>query len=85
MNAIDELEYDFEILSDEKKYDFTNKPEDGCYLYGFYIEGGSWNFKTKTIDDPIPKVLYPAMPKIWFIPKHTKGKLVKKDVNFIFI
>jgi dynein heavy chain len=56
----------------------TKKPEDGCYIYGFYIEGGSWNSSTKLLDDPIPKILFPQMPKIWFIPKH--GKVIKNNV-----
>jgi dynein heavy chain len=42
--AIDEICYDFEIMSNSKEYDMTKKPEDGCYIYGFYIEGASWNY-----------------------------------------
>ncbi len=24
-------------------YNINQKPEDGCYIYGFYIEGARWN------------------------------------------
>jgi hypothetical protein len=30
-------------MNDEEEYDMTQKPEDGCYIYGFFIEGASWN------------------------------------------
>jgi dynein heavy chain len=51
-------------------YDMTKKPEDGCYIYGFYIEGASWNNNKKQLNDPLPKVLYPQMPYVWFKPVH---------------
>lgn len=75
------MEYDFEVLTNENDYDMTKKPEDGCYIYGFYIEGGSWNYSSKMLDDPVPKILFPQMPKIWFIPKH--GKVIKNNVRII--
>jgi hypothetical protein len=30
-------------MSKQENYDMTKKPEDGCYIYGFFIEGASWN------------------------------------------
>jgi len=30
-------------MSNQENYDMTKKPENGCYLYGFFIEGASWN------------------------------------------
>ena len=50
----------------------SKKPEDGCYLYGFYLEGGSCNYQSKLLDDPVPKMLYPELPKILFLPKAEK-------------
>ena len=69
-------------MTNEKEYNLNQKPEDGCYLYGFYLEGGSWNYNDKILDDPIPKILFPELPKIWFIPKF--GKVDRKDVNKFF-
>ena len=61
----------------------SKKPDDGAYIYGFYVEGASWNYSTKMLDDAIPKILYPSMPKIWFKPKH--GKVVRNSVYMYFI
>ena len=30
-------------MNKQENYDMTNKPVDGCFIYGFFIEGGSWN------------------------------------------
>lgn len=69
---IDELAWDFEIMNNPKKYDLSNSPDEGCYTYGFFIEGASWDMENNYITEPIPKVLYPTMPYIWFKP-------IKKD------
>ena len=79
-NAIDELCYDFVVINSEEDLNVNLRPEDGCYLYGFFIEGASWNTNTKSLDECIEKVLYPEMPYIWFLPYH--GKLDKQDVHF---
>jgi dynein heavy chain len=71
---IDELSFEFTVMSDIKEYDLTQKPEDGCYIYGFYIEGARWNSEIKLLDESLPKVLLPSMPHVWFKP-------AKKDEN----
>jgi hypothetical protein len=30
-------------MNNQENYDMTKKPEIGCYLYGFFVEGASWN------------------------------------------
>ena len=55
-------------MSKQENYDMTKKPEDGCYIYGFFIEGASWNSELSLLDDPLPKILYPSLPFVWFIP-----------------
>ena len=72
--AIDELGFEFTVMSDLNEYDLTQKPEDGCYIYGFYIEGARWNTESRLLDEPLPKQLLPAMPHVWFRP-------AKKDIN----
>ena len=71
---IDELSFEFTVMSDIKEYDLTQKPEDGCYIYGFYIEGARWNSEIRLLDESLPKVLLPSMPHVWFKP-------AKKDEN----
>lgn len=62
-------------MNNPDNYDLTKSPEDGCYTYGFYIEGASWNSEQNQVDEPIPKLLYPTMPYIWFKP------IRKSDLN----
>ena len=71
---IDELGFEFTVMSDINEYDLTKKPEDGCYIYGFYIEGARWNSETRLLDESLPKQLLPSMPHVWFRP-------AKKDEN----
>lgn len=65
---IDELTWDFEVMNQIDKYDINKRPDEGCYLHGFFMEGGSWNIESNEVVEPIPKVLYPSMPYIWFKP-----------------
>lgn len=55
-------------MNKPSNYDLTKSPSQGCYTFGFYIEGASWSTDLNQVVDPIPKVLYPTMPYIWFKP-----------------
>jgi dynein heavy chain len=41
--AIDELKYDFTIMTSLEEFNMSERPQDGCYIYGFYIEGARWD------------------------------------------
>lgn len=32
--------------------DVTEKPEDGCYIHGLFLEGAKWNGEEQIIKDP---------------------------------
>jgi dynein heavy chain len=66
--AIDLLTFDFKILDDKKPSDITEKPENGVYVYGMFLEGARWNYDTHLLDDSLPKELYTDVPMIHFIP-----------------
>lgn len=70
--AIDELTYQFKIYDDISPQDVKEKPEDGCYVYGMYLEGARWNQNTHLLDDSRPKQLYTELPMIWFLPKQNR-------------
>ena len=72
--AIDELNFDFKIVDNYTKDEITEKPDDGAYVYGMFMEGARWNNQTHIVDDSIPKQLYTEMPVIWFIPKRNRVK-----------
>ena len=39
-------------------YDPTEKPEDGAYVHGMFIEGAKWNMTDMELDESDPKVKY---------------------------
>ena len=70
--AINELSYQFKIYDDISPQDVKEKPEDGCYVYGMYLEGARWNPNTHLLDDSRPKQLYTELPMVWFLPKQNR-------------
>lgn len=40
--AIDRLEFEYRLL-DIAPEQVKEKPEDGCYVYGIYLEGARWD------------------------------------------
>ena len=70
--AIDELTFQFKIYDDISPQDVKEKPEDGCYVYGMYLEGARWNSNTHLLDSSRPKQLFTELPMIWFLPKQNR-------------
>jgi len=74
--AIDKLSFEFKYL-DEEPSDVKEKPADGCYVYGLFLEGARWSRGKKEIVDPQPKELYSsifffdnlALPMILLLPQ----------------
>lgn len=58
----------------------TEKPEDGCFVYGMYLEGARWNSTTHLLDDSKPKQLYTEIPMCWFVPKKNR----KKEIHGLY-
>lgn len=70
--AIDELQFDFKIIDEYSLSEITEKPDDGVYTHGMFMEGARWNSTTHILDDSNPKQLYTEMPIIWFVPKRNR-------------
>lgn len=56
--AIDKLSFEFRYLDHLNPSEITQKPDDGCYIYGMFIEGARWDKTKHIIEDPLPKELY---------------------------
>ena len=41
------------------------KVEEGCYCFGFLLEGASWDKNGNSIEESIPKQQYSALPVVW--------------------
>lgn len=44
------------------------KPEDGCYVYGMYLEGARWDYSQHRLDYSRNRELYTDVPMIHMIP-----------------
>ncbi len=65
---IDLLSFEFNIKDHLKYNEISEKPEDGVYVYGMFLEGARWNYETHILDDSLPKELYTDVPVIHFLP-----------------
>jgi len=72
--AIDELSFEFKVYDEIEPADVTEKPDDGVFCFGLYLEGARWNKTIHMLDDSKPKVLYIEMPLIWYVPKRKREK-----------
>lgn len=54
------------------EYDLENPPEDGCYIYGLYMEGAAWDHSLHYLNESQPKILYSTVPYIWLVPNNEK-------------
>lgn len=66
--AIDKLSFEFVIKDDTKWTDVTEKPKDGCLIYGLYLEGCKWSFESHRLADSDPKKLFVELPMIHLLP-----------------
>jgi len=48
--------------------ELKNRPENGCYIRGLFVEGARWDTETNVLAESRPKELYTDMPVMWLIP-----------------
>ena len=75
--SIDSLSFDFKVI-DQPYNLITNKPEDGCYIRGLYLEGARWDSQKEALNEAYPKTLYTEMPVIWLLPVKNRVKPISK-------
>jgi len=68
---IDTISFD-SVYKDESHEEITEKPDQGCYIYGLFLEGAKWDKVGHCLADSDPKVLYTSMPVIHFNPIHKR-------------
>ena len=44
------------------------RPEDGCYVHGLYLEGAAWDVERRCLARQQPKVLVQELPILQIIP-----------------
>jgi len=53
-------------------------PEDGCFVYGLYLDGASWDWDRNLLAESQPKQLFCPMPILWFKPTRMRDLKKKK-------
>ena len=61
---IDNCGFLYEITDFEVANDVEEKPEDGAYVYGLFLEGASWCRQKKRLSESQPKILFDSVPVV---------------------
>ena len=71
---IDHLSFDFIVKDALPLEEIKEKPADGCYIYGLWLEGARWDKKEHSLAWSFPKDLYTAMPVMHLVPVENRVK-----------
>nr|XP_019946415.1 PREDICTED: dynein heavy chain 3, axonemal [Paralichthys olivaceus] len=63
---IDYIGFEFEVTKEETHMD--EKPEDGAYVKGLFMEGARWDRENMVIGESLPKILFDSLPIIKLKP-----------------
>lgn len=55
-------------MDDTSHNDIKEKPKDGCYVYGMFLEGARWDAKSHMLAESNPKELFSNLPLMHLIP-----------------
>lgn len=66
--AVDRIEFEVKVMDHMSYTEVKEKPEDGCYIYGIYLEGARWDTKKHYITNPYPKELFSDLPMVHLQP-----------------
>lgn len=54
--------------------DIKEAPEDGCYIYGLFLEGAKWDYAKHCLGDSDPKKLFVEVPLMHLDPIPDRAK-----------
>eukprot|EP00741_Cyanophora_paradoxa_P002452 tig00000076_g2377.t1 len=70
---IDTISYSFNVV-DTAMEETLDKPEDGCYVRGLFLEGARWDYDSHVLTEAKPKELYSEMPIMHWLPSPNRVK-----------
>ena len=68
---IDTVSFDFNIL-EVNHTEVNERPEDGVFVRGLYLEGARWCTETRSLTDSYPKQLYTELPVMHLLPQQNR-------------
>ncbi|KAL0235780.1 hypothetical protein GEMRC1_002362 [Eukaryota sp. GEM-RC1] len=71
--SIDTVSFAFNVL-EKKPHEITEKPEDGCYIYGLFLEGAGWSAEEHSLVESSPKELFTEFPVLHLCPVPNRPK-----------
>lgn len=69
---IDKLDYEYLVRDDLALEQIKEKPADGCFVYGIYLEGCKWDQEKHQLAESDPKKLFVEMPIMYLTPKESR-------------
>ena len=74
---IDQISFEYKIQRIESSDEITDKPDNGCIIYGIHLEGARWDMERFAIADSLPKKLFSPMPVIHLDPMQNRPPVQK--------
>jgi dynein heavy chain len=66
--AVDRLSFQFSVMEGVNPTEVVERPADGCYVYGMWLEGARWDGPKHSLGESKPKELYTQMPMLHLLP-----------------
>ncbi|XP_073386521.1 uncharacterized protein [Physcomitrium patens] len=63
---IDTVCFEFNTL--KQVGDYSERPEDGCYIYGMFMHGARWDDDESSVMESYEKILFSDAPMLWLLP-----------------
>ena len=75
---IDTIEFDFKYRDDlaDDGSTISERPEDGAFIYGLFLEGARWSKDTHKLADSNPKELFSSLPVLHLDPVKDREDVV---------
>ncbi len=68
---IDTIHFTFRVL-DRPADSLLERPTEGVYVHGLFLEGARWDPVTRSLADPRPRELVAPLPVLWLLPEEGK-------------
>lgn len=68
---IDGISFSFHVL-DKKPEQIMERPSDGLYIHGLFLEGARWDASKNSLVDSRPKELFTSFPVLWLLPEEER-------------